>query len=221
MTIKAVIFDLDGTWVDTLEDNVNCTNASLTTLGVPTRSRDYIRKSVGDGIDTLARRVLPDPDPDQVNALVHLMRAYYQDQLKETAAPYDGIIEMLSQLEAQGIRLSVLSNKPDRMTQSIVKRMFGKISFESVVGQQEGVPLKPDPSGALNIARTMGLKPGDFLYVGDTEVDLKTGSAAGMQTISVTWGFRSADELIESGAGQLADSPIEIVRWIGPSSGDL
>lgn len=215
MTIQGAIFDLDGTLVDTLDDIIACTNAGLKHMGAPTVDRDTVRRSVGDGISTLCERVLPDPEPEIVRDMVKFMRAYYKDTLDEQAAPYAGVVAMLEGLAAKGIRLAVLSNKPDQMTQSIVGRMFKEIPFEAVLGQKEGVALKPDPAGALRIALEMGLEPDRFLYVGDTEVDLNTGWAANMHTLAVTWGFRTRQELIESGAKNLVNEPLEIMKWAG------
>ena len=214
MPIRAVMFDLDGTLVDTLDDISACVNFGLVTLGVPKRTREEVRNMVGDGIEALCRRALDTPAPDRVARLVELARTYYQDHPVGTAAPYEGVLQMLEGLRNLHLRLAVLSNKPHRMVEEILVRLFPADLFEVILGQGEGFPPKPDPAGAYHVAETLHMHISDLLYVGDSEVDLKTGEAAGMPVAGVTWGFRSVTELRAAGGTMLADSPGEILEIV-------
>jgi phosphoglycolate phosphatase len=216
MTIEAILFDLDGTLVDTLDDITKGVNTCLKAMGGPARTREEVRNMVGDGVDTLCRRALENPTEALVAEMVDRMRAYYGEHLVDTAAPYEGIESLLENLRARGVRASVLSNKPDVMTCEIVKRMFGDDAFEIVVGHRKDLPRKPDPAGALWIAERMNLSPRACLFVGDSEVDIETGMAAGMHVVGVTWGFRTASELTEAGAPSLAHRPGEILQCLDP-----
>jgi phosphoglycolate phosphatase len=214
MTIEAILFDLDGTLVDTLDDITKGVNTCLEAMGEGPRSREEVRMMVGDGVDTLCRRALNGPDPAKVSEMVARLRAYYGELLVDTAAPYQGIEAMLEVVLKKGVRVSVLSNKPDAMTREIVERMFKQDTFEIIVGHREDLPRKPDPAGALWIAKRMNLPPEAFLFVGDSEVDLATGRAAGMNVLGVTWGFRTEDELNAAGARSLAHQPEDILEWV-------
>jgi len=214
MKIQATIFELDGTLVDTLEDITRCVNRSLKRMGEPLRSQDEVRTMVGDGVKTLCQRALTKALPERISEMVMHVRHYYSENPIETAAPYEGIIDLLEKLHSMGIRMSVLSNKPHNLTQSIICRMFNKKLFDQVLGQREGFPMKPDPRGALWIAKELNLSTSDLLYIGDSEIDMQTGLAAGVQTIGVTWGFRSADELRSAKASYVANHPREILEVI-------
>lgn len=214
MTIRAVLFDLDGTLVDTLGDIVLCVNTCLKEMGEPGHDAEAVRMMVGDGVETLCRRALGESARARTGEMVTRVRAYYRKHPADTAAPYPGIVEMLKALGEKGIRLAVLTNKPEPIACELIERLFAPGGFELVLGQRDGMPMKPDPGGALWVADKMDLKPSSFFMVGDTEIDLKTGRAAGMHPLGVTWGFRLKAELKSSGAWSLVDAPLEILSRI-------
>lgn len=213
MAIKAVIFDLDGTLTNTLEDIANAMNRSLRLHGLPVFPVDEYRYLVGDGVRKLAERACRGRTEleDSVRATY---QAYYQEHTQVMTKPYDGITDMLAGLRKNGLRLAVLSNKPHADTCRVVEHYFPEIDFEVVRGQMEGVPVKPDPSGALAIARAMGLESCEFLYLGDTGTDMRCAVNAGMRPVGVLWGFRQAEELLAYGAEILLEHPSQIFRAI-------
>lgn len=213
---RAAIFDLDGTLVDTLNDIAVSMNAVLASRGLPVHDAAAYRLFVGDGMETLARRVLPAGlagDPALVAACLADMRREYRRRCYDTSRPYPGIPEMLAALAAKGTRLAVLSNKPQDFTAEMVARYFSDVPFFSVRGLREDTPRKPDPAGALLIAREAVLPPEDFFYLGDTATDMETALAAGMFPAGAAWGFRGERELIENGAAAVLHHPGEVVPF--------
>jgi phosphoglycolate phosphatase len=213
--MKAVIFDLDGTLLDTLEDIAFSMNAALVTLGAPVHpSADY-RRYVGQGLDTLARLVLPRGRQDEtiVRQCVAAMRAVYAGRWSHETRPYPGIDAVLTSLRQAGVRCAVCSNKAHDFTVRMVTHFFGDNAFTVIVGGGQFAP-KPDPAGVLHIAARMGIAPGEILYVGDSDVDMKTAVNAGMFPAGVTWGFRSKEELLANGAAVLIDKPEQIMEYI-------
>ena len=213
---KAAIFDLDGTLLDTLEDIADCMNSALGAFGYP--SHDYARYKimVGDGMDTLVRRAIPESccSDENVAKCLAEMRKHYALRWADKTTLYKGIPEMLDALVARGITLAVLSNKPDDFTKIVVKKMLSRWKFEPAFGARANVPKKPDPAGAIEIAAILELKPAECLYIGDTNTDMWTGNSAGMYTLGALWGFRTADELKSSGAKALIDAPVDILKFI-------
>ena len=211
-----LLFDLDGTLLDTLEDLYLGANGALKELGLPPRTRQEVRAFVGNGARRLMELSLPglptDPGVDQ--ALEAFQRIYGRI-CREHTAPYPGVLEALQQLRREGYPMAVVSNKPDADTKRVVAHFFPEIPWAVVRGQVEGVPVKPDPAGALAVAAEMQLQPGDFLYLGDTAVDMKTALAAGMHPVGARWGFRTAQELRDSGAAFVAETPQDVLKWIG------
>ena len=220
MRYKAILFDLDGTLLDTLEDLATAANRALGTLGLPAHPTDAYRVFVGDGLRTLAERILPGEQRSaaQVDALVAAFEREYSRTWNERTAPYAGVPEMLDRLTAGGYRLSVLSNKPDAFTRLCVEQLLPHWTFAPLYGQRPGVPKKPDPAAALAIAAELGLDPAEVLYLGDTATDMHTARAAGMEAVGVLWGFRSADELRAAGARHLITHPGELAPLLHPSS---
>jgi len=213
MKFDAVLFDLDGTLLDTIEDLADSMNAVLEQLGCPTHDVEAYKRFVGDGVDTLARRTLPGDkvDPQTVEYCVRAMSQQYAKRWNKKTRPYDGIPQLLDGLTARGLRMAVLSNKPHEFTTLCVEQLLPKWRFEAVLGVSDGVARKPDPSGALRIARLMQLDPCRFLYLGDTNTDMLTARAAGMYAVGAAWGFRSARELLETGAQALARGPLDVL----------
>jgi phosphoglycolate phosphatase len=213
---KAVLFDLDGTLLDTLEDIASSVNEVLTGRGFPVHSRDAYRLFIGDGSRKLLYRALP-PEariPQTVDECAGEFLETYEANWAAATRPFDGIEEMLDFLDEKGIRLAVLSNKAHAFTVKSVEHFFRSHPFEAVLGQQDGLPLKPDPEGAFRVARMMKLDPGDFLYVGDSSIDMKTARAAGMPSVGVLWGLRGEGELREAGADVLVSHPAEIIKLL-------
>ncbi len=217
MKYRAVIFDLDGTLLNTLEDLANCMNDVLDRSGfLPHRVEAY-KYFVGDGMENLVRRALPEGkrhDEATVAECLAAMRWEYGNRWKERTRPYEGIPQLLDALVKRGIKIAVLSNKPDEFTRKMVAELLPHWTFDPVFGERPPVPRKPDPSGALEIANHLKIPAGDFLYLGDTNTDMQTAVAAHMQAIGVLWGFRGADELLASGAETLIETPMSLLKLL-------
>jgi phosphoglycolate phosphatase len=217
LNYKAVLFDLDGTLLDTLADIAHASNAALATLGFPRHTVEAYRYFVGEGIEVLAKRVLPDShksDADVAACLAAINREFGAGLLVETR-PYDGIPELLSCLARKNVKLAVVSNKPHEFVLRSVAAHFESGLFSAVLGQRKNVPIKPDPTSALEAARFLSVAdPGQCLYVGDSGVDMRTAVNAGMYPVGVLWGFRDADELTASGAKTLIKKPSELLTLL-------
>ncbi len=217
MKYKAVLFDLDGTLLDTLEDLADSMNAVLASRGHPTHAVSKYRYFVGDGMEVLARRALP-PAPganvEEVQACVLAMRDEYGARWKRTTRLYPGISELLDGLAEKGLLLTILSNKPDAFVEEIARHFFGSWRFAWTQGARPEIPRKPDPAAALAISRKVMTDPGDFLYLGDTNTDMQTAVAAGMFPVGVLWGFRPEAELREAGARFLAARPLDVLSLL-------
>ncbi|MDD8026839.1 MAG: HAD family hydrolase [Acidobacteriota bacterium] len=216
MTLRAAIFDLDGTLLDTIEDLTDSMNAALSALGYPVRTVAECRNLVGDGLATYILRALPEKarhDEAAFTRLGELMRAEYRVRQAVKTKPYPGVAAMLGSLTAKGIPHAVLSNKPHPATVEVVARFFPGHPFRIVQGARDGGPVKPDPSGALEIARQLDIPPAEILYLGDTNTDMKTARAAGMFAVGALWGFRTRDELLANGAQALAARPADIPTY--------
>lgn len=213
---RAVIFDLDGTLVDSLEDIADSMNATLAELGFPIHELDPYRIFVGDGVGMLAFRALPEDhrDPATLSRCVEVMRRRYTQRMHDKTRPYPGIIELLDELGARKVPLAVLSNKVHELTVEIVQHQFGKNRFERILGPKPGIPKKPDPTAALQIATELDLAPEHWLFVGDTSTDMQTAAAAGMTGVGVLWGFRGAEELQAHGASALISHPRELMDHV-------
>ncbi len=213
---QAVLFDLDGTLLNTLRDLGDSMNQVLEQEGFPTHPLDAYRYFVGDGVDKLVARSLPDQarEPDRISRLTDLMRREYKKRWMDHTAPYPGVTELLRELSDRGLRLAILSNKPHKATQYLVDRLLPGDCFELVLGAREEIPKKPDPAGAHEVAERFSVPPESFLYLGDTNTDMLTAVAAGMHPVGVLWGFRSAGELREYGARTLLDHPVELLDFI-------
>ncbi len=216
MALRAAIFDLDGTLLDTIEDLTDSMNAALTALDLPLHTAAECRNLVGDGLATFIRRALPERlrmDEAAAARLDERMRTEYKARQALKTKPYPGVAEMLAGLARIGIPHAVLSNKPHASTLSVVARYFPGHPFRIVLGARDGVPVKPDPGGALEIAALMGLPPADILYLGDTNTDMRTAVAAGMFAVGALWGFRTRDELLANGARALAARPQDVLGF--------
>lgn len=210
---KAVIFDLDGTLLDTLDDLSDSMNATLAALGFPTHPKEQYRYFVGNGVDTLARRVLPKDKltPEIIKKCLTLQRENYASWWDKKTRPYPGIEKMLADIENLGLPKAVLSNKSDDFTKLTVAKLLPDCNFDIILGVKDGVPKKPDPTAALDIACQINIAPNEILYLGDTDTDMQTANSAGMYAVGVLWGFRQADELLANGAKILIESPAQVI----------
>jgi phosphoglycolate phosphatase len=215
MPCLSVIFDLDGTLLDTLADLAETCNLVLEGHHFPTHSADNYKNFVGDGLQMLMKRITPVGTEDRIiqQCCISFSRLYSQ-RWKRNSCPYEGINDMLSALKRQGVMLAVLSNKPHEFTRLFVDEFFPHGQFSIVYGQRDGFPKKPDPTVALEIASRFGTRPQDTLFVGDSGVDIQTGKAAGMLTAGVSWGFRSRQELTENNADILVHNPLELQQYV-------
>lgn len=213
---RAIIFDLDGTLLDTLEDIGDSVNRMLAEYGFPGHTRDDYTRFIGNGIKMLVTRALPvdGRSGELVDACVRRAREIYWQNWNHKTRPYDGIIELLDRLKTMGLPLAVLSNKPHDFTVRYVDAYFDRQAFKVVMGQNDHFPVKPDPASALDIARQINLPPSSFLFVGDSAVDMQTATAAGMFSVGVAWGFRGAKELRENGCRALVTHPLEILPLV-------
>jgi phosphoglycolate phosphatase len=216
MKIRAVIFDLDGTLLDTLEDLADSVNAVLAERGFPVHPTGAYRHFVGDGAAVLIGRVLPVEHRDAAIQKICLrrFREEYAVRWKNKTLPYDGVLLMLTGMQELGMKLAVLSNKPHDATEECVRELLPGIRFDVVMGQVDGRPKKPDPAGALAIAEQLGVLPQEVLYLGDTSTDMETAVRAGMYPVGVLWGFRTADELRKHGAKTLIARPQDIMTLL-------
>ncbi len=215
MEIKGLIFDLDGTLLDTLRDLADAANKSLEYFGFPIHPRDAYRYFVGEGLRTLTQRVLPESagDDDDIEKYMEKFTEIYSSNWNAHTSPYPGIPEMIQSLSDKGMKLAILSNKPHKFTKICVENFFPNHPFVFVFGKRDGVAGKPDPAGALEIAERMELSVGEILYVGDTKTDMLTGNSAGMKTIGVDWGFRDRKELADNKAWKIVSNPQEVVSY--------
>jgi phosphoglycolate phosphatase len=216
MKWRAVLFDLDGTLLDTLADLADAMNRVLNRHGFPGHDYESYKYMIGNGMEILTRRSLPGQSfqEEAVAEYLRQLRVEYEAHWADQTKPYPGIEELLAFLHRYEMRLTVLSNKADDFTKQMIRHFLPKGDFEIVEGAKSGVPLKPDPTAALGIASRMNLAPADFLYLGDTGIDMRTARAAGMYPVGVLWGFRKAEELREEGAAFLLKHPAELQDFL-------
>ena len=211
-----VIFDLDGTLLDTLDDLMDATNHALAQLGYPARTRKEVESFVGNGVAKLMERAVPPGTghADIARAL-DIFKPYYALHSKDKTAPYPGILETLRALRAKGCRLAVVSNKFDAAVKVLAQDYFpGLMDLAAGENEAEGVPKKPDPTMVLQTMTALGSTPARTVYVGDSDVDLQTAKNAGLPCISVTWGFRSREFLLRHGADTFIDAPGELAELV-------
>lgn len=214
---KACIFDLDGTLTDTLESLTVSVNKTLEELNMPSISSEQCRSFVGNGARHLVEKALAAAGDAELNRIEEGMEVYgrvFAENCTYHVRPYEGITAMLESLKEKGIKLAVLSNKPHQQSIDVVESIFGKDTFDLVQGQSEEIPRKPDPAGVFRILEELGIEPSEGIYAGDSDVDMKTGKGAGMLTIGVTWGFRSRELLVETGADITIDHAQELLKFL-------
>lgn len=212
----AVIFDLDGTLLNTLEDLTNAVNQALRECGYPEHTMNEVKGFVGNGVGMLIRRALPpecDAEPDAFEMALQAFKSYYALHNNDVTAPYAGVMRLLGRLRKAGVRLAVVSNKNDPNVKALCELYFSGYVDEAV-GEREGVRAKPAPDTVLHVLRAFNTAPQNALYVGDSDVDVYTAKNAGVDCAAVLWGFRSEKHLRDAGATNLFRTPKALGDWI-------
>lgn len=211
---RAAIFDLDGTLLDTVCDIAAMINPVLQRFGLPQQTIDDYKRIIGDGLEAAVRRIAPTLKSDDP-VFQKLMLAITEESSKlrfASTRAYDGIFDLLDEFTKRKFKLAVLSNRPEKSTRELVKLYLGKWKFEDVLGAGTSRPLKPDPAGAFEIAEKLDVPVDEFIYLGDSDTDMKTANAAGMYPVGALWGFRPREELIANGAKLLAEKPMDVFK---------
>ena len=210
--IKAVLFDLDGTLVNSLADLAASANYALSVMGYPTHETEKYKYFVGNGMPNLMERILPSEErsAEKINELLDIFLGYYKEHYLDKTVVYEGIIPLLNALKAQGITVGVVSNKADGMTQLIIEKLLDGY-FDIVQGKLEGFLPKPDPALTLLVMSKLGVKPDECIFVGDSGMDAALGVNCGAVPVGALWGFRTKEELIENGAEYTIDNPLTLL----------
>jgi len=218
MKFKAAIFDLDGTLVDSLNDIADSMNYVLSVHGFPLHQVSDYRFFIGEGMRVLVTRALPQKlsDPKLIDLCLSQIKDEYSRRWNCKTKVYDGIPQLLKYLSDNDLALFVLSNKPHEFTVKVIEHYFGNSVFKEIVGAGK-FPQKPDPAAALSIAQSCRISSSDFLYLGDSAIDMKTAKAAGMFACGCLWGFRDRKELLDSGADLIVEKPEYVIRFIEKS----
>ena len=215
---KAVIFDLDGTLLDTLEDLTDSCNQALAGLNYPPHTVDEVRQFVGNGLGVMMEKALPGgkSNPDYGKALDSMKRIYAGNYRNKTRA-YPGVLELIEQLKEKGVKMAIVSNKPDAQVKELAALYFTSIPQEAAIGENEaaGVRRKPAPDSVYTALKALGEDKSTAVYIGDSDVDMATARNSGLPCVSVAWGFRSRDFLTAQGAGPIVDRPEEILALPG------
>lgn len=213
---KAVLFDLDGTLADTIEDLAASVNRSLRARGFPEHDFAEYKAMVGDGFRLLVTRALPESSRTDtiIDEVAREASAYYAEHCLDMTRPYPGVPELLAALAEPGLALAVLSNKPEELTIKVVRGLFAESQFALVRGESPAFPRKPDPASALDICARLGAAPAETLYLGDSAVDIKTAKAAGCFALGALWGFRGEAELKAAGADAVIARPLDLLEYL-------
>lgn len=211
---KTVIFDLDGTLLDSIEDIASSMNKVLESLQLPTHKIEDYKCFVGGGVDILVENALNNQSKEIKDEVIKRFKIEYDGKLHSKTLPYDGIYELLDELKKLDINLAVLSNKPHEFTVSYVNHFFKNYNFKEIHGQKKDVPKKPDPKAALDIVKCLDSSCENTYFIGDTKIDMQTAKSANMTAIGVLWGFRDEKELRDFGADFIVSNPLEILKII-------
>lgn len=214
MKFHAVIFDLDGTLLDTIDDIADAVNFVLSNECFPVHSVEFYKEIIGAGVEDLVKRSLPEKvaTMERISSYTKLIRQYYRTRGLVKTKPYDGIEDLLGELALRKIKFAVLSNKPHENAVNQISHFFSQWHFESVNGARQGFSNKPDPTEVLKILSDMGVKPSESIFLGDTDVDMQTAKAAGMYAVGALWGFRPGKELKDNGAQALIEKPTNLLE---------
>ncbi len=209
---KLVIFDLDGTLLNTIEDLGHATNHALKQAGLATHTMASYPFMVGNGVRRLIERALPEDNRDEatIETMLKNFKEYYDEHNTDCTRPYNGIPELLELLRDMGVKLAVASNKYQHAVDKIISHYFPDINFVAVEGQRDGMNVKPDPSIVFNVLAKAKVPKSDVLYVGDSGIDMETARRACVDSVGVTWGFRPLKELVDNYAGTIVNMPNEI-----------
>lgn len=214
MKYKAVIFDMDGTILNTLEDLKNATNYSLRQFGMPERSLEEVRMFVGNGIRKLVERAVPaGTSEEKIAQVFDVFLEYYEIHSADNTSPYPGILELVEKLKKSGIKTAVSTNKADVPAQELGREYFNRI-FDLIVGQQDGLKVKPAPDSVNKILSILDIQKKDAIYIGDSDVDVQTAKNSGLDFIGVSWGFRGREFLKKNGAKNIVDNANEILDLV-------
>ncbi len=211
---RAVIFDLDGTLINSLADLANSANAALRALKLPQHDHESYKYRVGNGIRKLMERALPPERQDLLDTALALFKADYAEHSLDYTRPYAGIAELLRALQQRGVKLGICTNKHDEAARHIAAELFPNVAFDAIIGDKPGLPRKPDPGKVLLMAQQWQLPPAAIAYLGDSGVDMQTACNAGMLPVGVLWGFREQQELLENGAQLLLRQPLELLAHL-------
>lgn len=213
---KLVIFDLDGTLINSIDDLGEATNHALATMGYPTHPMIVYPSLVGSGVSKLIERALPEEARRQrvIEAMKREFKAYYDEHLTDHTKVYPGIHELLDEMTGRGIGLAVASNKYQTAVSEIVRRLFPRTEWAAVMGHRDGIPVKPDPSIIFNVLLEHPTPKAEVLYVGDSGIDMETARRACVESVGVTWGFRSRSELVSAHADHIVNDPDEILSLL-------
>jgi phosphoglycolate phosphatase len=215
MKYKAVLFDMDGTLLDTLQDLTDSVNELLENHCYPARSMDCVRESVGNGARALLKKTLPENvRENELETLIQEYFGIYQKNMNNHTRPFPGVMDVLQYLRQNNVRTAIISNKPDPAVVTLSKNLFGSL-IDYTMGEREGIPRKPDPAGAHMALERLDVAASGAMYVGDLAVDIKTAKNAGVRSVGVTWGFRGADELAAAGADHIISDIRELIALTG------
>ena len=217
MKYDIVIFDLDGTLLNTIGDLAASVDYVMRSRNLPEHTDAEYRQMVGGGIKRLVERALPEElatNERYVDECVTQFRRYYVDNIDRHTVPYEGMCELLRDLQLKGVKLAVASNKFQHGTERLVSKFFGDIDFVAIEGNREGAPLKPDPQIVMGILERAGIAPERAVMIGDSGIDIRTAQAAGIASIGVAWGFRFAEELYEAGAERVVSEVEELKKYL-------
>lgn len=212
MKFKGIIFDLDGTLVNSLEDIADAMNKVLQSLDYPTHSYDDYQYFIGSGLRNLVSKALPETnnDENQIEKSLNSMIDMYRDNCTNQTKAYQGIVELLNELKSRKLKLGVFSNKADALTKEITKALFPDV-FDPIVGLSTESLKKPNPFEALEISKSWGLQPEEMIFVGDSGIDMQTATNANMHAVGVSWGYRPEKELMENGAQHILNHPLDLI----------
>ncbi|MEM6278809.1 MAG: HAD family hydrolase [Verrucomicrobiota bacterium] len=216
---KAVLFDLDGTLLDTLQDLADSGNAVLEARGFPPHPIDSYRTFIGNGMMNLVRDIFPEGHRPSLGEETDMVLAEYREAYgrnwQNTTIPFHGVPSLLDELSNREIPMGVLSNKAHDFTEKCVEAFLGNWKWDVILGARDGIPKKPDPAGAIEAADILRLSPKDCFFLGDSDVDMMTAVNAGMTAVGVSWGFRPVEELVEAGASIVLDEPSDLLALLG------